>query len=314
MRADLPEDVVVFGDAVRHRLHALGGIRFALRAETDDACRREAGEALTEVGAWDVDPRSGADELLAAAQLCRMAGAVALPYPVVEQLLAIAGARLALIDPRAPWVDHGDLDNEWVGADLDGNAHRLSPGRRARSRLGPFVTPASLERLVPSVALDDVARHLVLGSWRVLGGLESALALAAAHVAVREQFGKPLAEFQAVRFAVADASVALRGLEQLAKYTVWRLGAAGERARWADAVALRLHADEVASAVLHGCHQMLGAIGFCDEHDLSVLDRHHQPLLRLPCSAEALADRLIPAVSDGAFESLFTSALETAVD
>ena len=55
---------------------------------------------------------------------------------------------------------------------------------------------------------------------------------------------------------------------------------------------------------------MLGAIGFCDEHDLSVLDRHLQPLLRLPASAEVLADRLVPAVSDGDFDALFTTAPE----
>jgi hypothetical protein len=48
-------------------------------------------------------------------------------------------------------------------------------------------------------------------------------------------------------------------------------------------------------------------VGFCDEHDVSVLDRHLQPLLRLPCSSEGLADRLVPAVSRGELESLFTS-------
>ena len=85
------------------------------------------------------------------------------------------------------------------------------------------------------------------------------------------------------------------------------LEAAGPDARYADALALRLHAAEVGRDVLRCCHQLLGAIGFCDEHDVSVLDRHLQPLLRLPCSAEALADRLVPTVSDGALESLFAA-------
>jgi hypothetical protein len=60
--------------------------------------------------------------------------------------------------------------------------------------------------------------------------------------------------------------------------------------------------------VLRCCHQLFGAIGFCDEHDVSVLDRHMQPLMRLPCSAESLADRLVPAVAAGELESLFVSA------
>jgi acyl-CoA dehydrogenase-like protein len=308
MHNELPPDVVAFGDAVRDRLNGLGGVRFALLAENDDARRQQAAVALSEVGAWDVDPRAGAEDLLAAAQLCRITGAVALPYPVVEQLLAVDGARLALVDPARPWIDHGDLPGEWVGVDVDGCTYRVLPGSRIRSRLGPFVTRATVEKSALSLSPDDVARHLVLGAWRLLGGLEAALELTSSHLVVREQFGKPLAKFQAVQFMVADAAVALAGLEELAKYTAWRLVTAGSLASRVDAVALRLHADDVGREVLHTCHQMLGAIGFCDEHDLSVLDRHLQPLLRLPASAEVLADRLVPAVADGDFDALFTPA------
>jgi hypothetical protein len=307
MHTDLPGDVVAFGDAVRARFAALGGVELALRAETEPGARVIAGGALAELGAWDIDPRTGADELLAAAELCRAAGAVVLPYPVVEQLLAIDGNRLALIDPIRPWIDHGDIDEQWLAADLDGNAWQVTAEPRRTAKLGPFVTRARLGEPVPAVAADDVSRHLVLGSWRVLGGLDAALSLASEHVKVRKQFGQTLAEFQAVRFAVADAVVAHRGLEELANYTAWRLGTAEPAARHADAIALRLHADDVAVQVLRSCHQLFGAIGFCDEHDVSVLDRHLQSLLRLPYSAEALADCLVPAVSAGELESLFTT-------
>jgi hypothetical protein len=234
-----------------------------------------------------------------------MTGAVVLPYPVVEQLLSVGGARLALIDPQRPWVDQGDLAGEWVGTDLDGRAHRLAPGQRRPSRLGPFAVRTAVQEPVAGVPADDVARHLLLGSWRLLGGLEAALELASAHVAVRKQFGKPLAEFQAVRFSAADAAVALRGLEELAKYTAWRIGTPGVDVGLVDAVALRLHAADVAREVLHCSHQLFGAIGFCDEHDVSVLDRHLQPLVRLPVTSDELAVRLEPAVADGSFESLF---------
>lgn len=307
MQIELPSDVVAFGDAVRSRLTALGGVRFALDAESDPDARSVAGAALAEVGAWDVDPRAGADELLAAAQLCRVAGAVVLPYPVVEQLLAVDAARLALVDVRRPWVDHGDLPGEWLASDLDGSTRRVRAEPIGRSLLAPFVTPVTLGEPGSRIPLDDVGRHLVLGAWRVLGGLEAALDLASAHVAVRKQFGQPLAEFQAVRFAVADATVAVRGLEELAKFTVWRLDTAATAARFADALALRVHACDVATTVMHACHQLLGAIGFCDEHDVSVIDRHLQSVLRLPMPAESLADRLSRDVSMGALEGLFTA-------
>jgi hypothetical protein len=299
-------DVAAFGAAARDRFTALGGVDLALRSEVDDGLRAHAAAALDELGAWDVDPRAGDDEMFAAAELCRAAGAVVLPYPLVEQLLSLDDRRLALVDPARPWADHGDLDGDWVAADLDGNAWTVQAASRRPSKLGPFVTRAELVDRTAAVSRDDVARHLVLGAWRVLGGLDAALALASAHVRVRKQFGQTLAEFQSVRFAVADAVVAHRGLDELAKFTTWRLGTASPAARHTDAVALRLHADEVAVRVLRCCHQLFGAIGFCDEHDVSVIDRHMQPLLRLPYSAEGLADKLVPAVSAGQLESLFT--------
>ena len=308
MHTESPSHVVAFGEVARARFDALGGVEFALRAEADVGERAVVGAALAELGAWDIDPRAGADDMLAAAELCRAAGAVVLPYPLVEQLLSIDGARLALVDPLRPSIDHGDIEGTWIAADLDGNARTAMPEPRRPARLGPFVTRARLDDAVDRVSPDIVARHLTLGCWRILGGLDNVLALAAAHVAARKQFGKTLSEFQAVRFAVADAVVAHRGLEQLAKFTTWRLDAATPSASSADALALRLHADEVAVEVLRCCHQLLGATGFCDEHDLSVLDRHMQPLLRLPYAAEALADRLVPAVAAGELESLFTVA------
>src|SRR4051794_40069381 len=168
MRTELPSDVVAFGAAARDRFKAMGGVDFALRAETDDDARRLAGEALTELGAWDIDPRAGGDDLLAAAQLCRVAGSVALPYPVVEQLLAVDGARLTLVDPQRPWVDHGDVDGGWLAADLDGRAWTIDTEPRRSSRLGPFVTRAHLGNPAAPVPSDDVARHLALGAWRIL--------------------------------------------------------------------------------------------------------------------------------------------------
>jgi hypothetical protein len=305
MRTELPEDLVAFEQAARGRFLSLGGVQLALRAERDAMVRDTVHAALTGLGAWDVDARG--DELLAAAVLCRAAGSVALPYPVVEQLLSVDGDRMALVDPAHPRIDHGDLPGGWLAVDLDGGTHDVETGARTSSRLGPFVVPAALLGLRGDVPADDVSRHLVLGAWRILGGLETALELASEHVTAREQFGRRLSEFQAVRFSIADAVVAVRGLTELAKFTVWRMETAVPAARAADALALRLHAVDVARDVLRACHQLLGALGFCDEHDVSVLDRHLQPLLRLPCASERLADRLVPAVSRGELESLFTS-------
>ncbi len=306
MKTELPQDISDFAAVAAKRLARLGGPPAALRAETDDTVRDAARAALCEVGAFDLDVRSAGDDALAAAVLCRAAGATALPYPVVEELLAIEGARLALVDPGAPRIDHGDLPGAWVAADLDGTRYRPQPAPRTPAKLGPFLVAASLGAPDGTVPTRDVNLHLVLGSWRILGAVEQSLRIVTGHVRARVQFGKPLADFQAVRFAVADAAVAVRGLHELAKFTVSRRDTTPSQVLSADALVLRLKASDTARQVLRASHQLLGALGFCDESDVSVLDRHTQPLIRLPLGAEALALRLIPDVPRGSFETLFS--------
>jgi hypothetical protein len=306
VKTELPQDISDFAAVAVKRLARLGGPPAALRAETDDAVRDAARTALNDVGAFELDVRSASEDLLAAAVLCQAAGANALPYPVVEELLAIDGARLTLINPQAPRIDHGDLPGDWIAADLDGTRYHPQPASRTNAKLGPFLVPATLSAPDGTVPAGDVNLHLVLGSWRILGALQQSLHIVTEHVRVRVQFGKPLADFQAVRFAVADAAVAVRGLHELAKYTACRPESLPQQVHSADALVLRYKAADTARQVLRTSHQLLGALGFCDESDVSVLDRHTQPLIRLPLSAEALALRLIPDVRDGHLETLFS--------
>ncbi|OBG29782.1 acyl-CoA dehydrogenase family protein [Mycobacterium sp. E3198] len=306
MKTELPQDISDFAAVAAKRLTRLGGPPAALRAESDDGIRHAARTALSDVGAFELDVRSANDDLLAAAVLCQAAGATALPYPVVEELLAIDGARLALVNPEAPRIDHGDLPGDWVAADLDGNRYPARAASRTNAKLGPFLVPATLSAPDGTVPAGDVNLHLVLGSWRILGALQQSLHIVTDHVRARVQFGKPLADFQAVRFAVADAAVGVRGLYELAKYTVCRPESLPVQVHSADALVLRYKAADTARQVLRTSHQLLGALGFCDESDVSVLDRHTQPLIRLPLGAEALALRLMPDARDGNLETLFS--------
>jgi len=306
MKTALPEDIAEFSAVATKRLGRFGGPQAALQAETDDRLRQDARTALSDLGAFDLDVRSSSEDLLAAAVLCQAVGATALPYPLVEELMAIDGARLALVNPEAPRVDHGDLAGDWVAADLDGTRYRVQPSSRTAAKLGPFLVPATLGPPDGTVPAADVDLHLTLGSWRIVGAVQQCLEITRQHVVARMQFGKPLAEFQAVRFTVADAAVAARGLHELAKYTISRIESVPAQVRSADALILRLKAGETARVVLRTAHQLLGALGFCDESDVSVLDRHTQPLIRLPVSTEVLAMRLLPGIRDGGFETLFS--------
>ena len=306
MKTALPEDIAEFSAVATKRLVRFGGPQAALQAETDDRLRADARTALSDLGAFDLEVRSSPEDLLAAAVLCQACGATALPYPLVEELMAIDGARLALVNPEAPRIDHGDLAGDWIAADLDGTRYQVQPSSRTAAKLGPFLVPATLSPPDGTVAAVDVDLHLTLGSWRIVGAVQQCLEITRQHVVARMQFGKPLADFQAVRFTVADAAVAARGLHELAKYTISRIESVPAQVRSADALILRLKAGETARLVLRTAHQLLGALGFCDESDVSVLDRHTQPLIRLPVSTEVLAMRLLPGIRDGGLETLFS--------
>jgi hypothetical protein len=319
MNPVLPEAALELGAVARRAFEGLGAVDIARRAEADPSVReRELAPALQSLGIGDIDPRRDEDALAAAAVLCEEAGRVALPFPVAGAPLRDADDHLpfALVPDGVARVDHGDAFPQWRVATVDGRTTVAdSTGAALGSRLGPFVTdltpsgPAADASTATAAAanpatVDDVARHLVLTAWQVLGTCDRAVELAVEHVNGRIQFGKPLAAFQAVQFQLADAAVAASGLRELALFTLWQL----ERAPGAalvDALALRTHALDVARPVLRTCQQLHGAAGVCDEYDISILCRHVQPVLRLPFGAERAAAELAAAVARSGFDGLF---------
>lgn len=302
----LPDEAVEFGAAATKAFAALGGVDVARRAEDDPTLRMsEVAPTLDALGVDDLDPRTDADALAAAAVLCEAAGRVALPYPLPAMLLAGEGRRpFAVVGEGRARVDHGDLAPEWRVATWSGAQwSAVASDRRLTTRLGPFVSDLRLADPLGE-ACDDAKLHLALTAWQVLGTVDRAVELAVEHVTGRVQFGKALSAFQAVQFQLADAAVAVAGLRELASFTLWRLDVARDAAL-GDVLALRLHALDVARAVLRTCQQLHGASGVCDEYDISVLVRHVQPALRLPSSAARTADALAEEVARGGFEGLF---------
>ncbi len=57
--------------------------------------------------------------------------------------------------------------------------------------------------------------------------------------------------------------------------------------------------------MLRSTQQLHGAPGVCDEYDISIIVRHLQPALRLPCGAESTAEHLAGAVAHHGFAGLF---------
>ncbi|MEO6204642.1 MAG: acyl-CoA dehydrogenase family protein, partial [Mycobacteriales bacterium] len=63
----------------------------------------------------------------------------------------------------------------------------------------------------------------VLQCAYAVGVAEKSLHLAAAHVSTREQFGKPLAAFQAITYQVADCWIDVEAMRLTMQQAVWRL-------------------------------------------------------------------------------------------
>jgi Acyl-CoA dehydrogenase, C-terminal domain len=113
----------------------------------------------------------------------------------------------------------------------------------------------------------DVSADDVHTRWRIALAAEAAGLLAAAlnavtvHTSDRNQFGRPLATFQALRHRLAEAQVRTNGVYWLAMKAAATLDAE-------DAALAALHAQETARAVIYDFHQFLGAMGMTLEHPL----------------------------------------------
>jgi 3-oxo-4-pregnene-20-carboxyl-CoA dehydrogenase alpha subunit len=91
------------------------------------------------------------------------------------------------------------------------------------------------------------------------GAVSAALDLTTSHVASRQQFGKPLAAFQAVAQQIADVYIAARTLHLATMSACWRLDAGRDAGRDVDVAAYWLAGQ--APAALRTCHHLHGGIG-----------------------------------------------------
>jgi 3-oxo-4-pregnene-20-carboxyl-CoA dehydrogenase alpha subunit len=91
------------------------------------------------------------------------------------------------------------------------------------------------------------------------GLLAGALELTRAHIERREQFGKPIATFQAAAMQIAEVYIASRTMHLAALSAAWRLHTGRDAASDVD-TAVTWFAQEVPQA-LRACHHLHGGIG-----------------------------------------------------
>ncbi len=140
----------------------------------------------------------------------------------------------------------------------------------------------------------DVAglyEHAAAGACAVAdGALAAALELTTAHVRCREQFGRPLATFQAVAQQIADVYSAARTLHLATVSACWRLDTGRDAGPDADVAAFWL--AEYAPPALRTCHHLHGGLGMDISYPLPRYSALITDLVRLIGGADYRLDRL----------------------
>ncbi|MGR3931558.1 acyl-CoA dehydrogenase family protein [Streptomyces sp. BRA346] len=192
-------------------------------------------------------------------------------YGQVDQVLDGHSAQLLLVAARAGGYTRGRTLVFAVTADAAGQA------RTRLTALDETRPQARIElRDVPAELLGedgpDVAGALAgLGgpaaavlAAEAVGAADAALTRTVDHVRTREQFGRPIGSFQAVKHRLADVYVAVQAARSAAYYAAW--AADGPEAPVAGPLALAA-ALEAQRAAAGEAVQLHGGIGITWEHD-----------------------------------------------
>ncbi|HEY7593057.1 MAG TPA: acyl-CoA dehydrogenase family protein [Actinophytocola sp.] len=294
-------------DATWKALGQAGLLSFALpeRLDGDGLGVAEVAVLLTEVGRAASAVPALATLALGVLPVVRCGSAAA-----QDDLLAevATGDRVLTAGLRGSVTFAGALSGRLVGVPHAARAYRiLVPADDSLYLVDPAAEGVALTRTPSSsgapeftVALDGVAaprlgergaaavlRRISLAGACALGDglLAGALALTAEHVRTREQFGKPLATFQAVAQQIADVYVAARTLH---------LASLAACSRLADddlEVAAYWLAAE-APAALQTCHHLHGGLGVDASYPLHRYYAAVKDLVRLVGGAEHRLGRL----------------------
>lgn len=255
--------------------------------------------AIHELG-WqeivDLDP--SASSLLFEAQGRALASSLLLDDIVLEHLGTVldAGPRRAFLYP-VELVDGEPARDRAVGqgivlGPLDGIDEVVVATRGERGVMLSAVPIAELADSSPATAFDRGSGWLAVeasieaggsalagNAWSVaiaagrraiaaeiVGICQQALDMAVAHTSARAQYGRPLASFQSVRHALAEAHAAIESLRVLMD-AAWSGNLSVDEASCA-AMVLKIRAGDVQAIVMRRTVQVLGAMGMTLESDM----------------------------------------------
>jgi alkylation response protein AidB-like acyl-CoA dehydrogenase len=189
------------------------------------------------------------------------------PYADVADFIVVAAKRdsdirLFVVDAKSPGVAIHSLKN----LDLTRRVSRVELKNASAKRLHGGGS-ALFARLIDVAAVALAADSL--------GGTERALEMAVDYSKVREQFGKPIGSFQAVKHMLADALVDVEGMRSTVYYAAW-CAAADDPERALAASMAKAWCSDASARVMGTGLQVHGGIGFTWEHDMHLYVKRAQ--------------------------------------
>jgi len=188
-------------------------------------------------------------------------------------LLVTTDAGVALVDPHGPGVSR-----------TDSGASAATPEASFRFAGAPALHV--LPDATPVVNRYAAAALVVSAA----GLLEGALDLTAGYIREREQFGRRLAEFQAVAQQIADVFVAARMLSLAADEVVRRIDAGDEIG--SDLAVAAFSVCERLLPALQTCHHLHGGMGVDETYPLHRYFAHAHDIVRALGGAETTVEEV----------------------
>ncbi len=198
-----------------------------------------------------------------------------LPRVVAGESLATVGLAAMAAVPAAAHSDLLLLERNGEVHALDSSAVPCTarPSLDGARRLAAVVWEPSAATLLASGAeaarcLAGVEARAAMGTGALLLGVADRLiAMASEYAMARQQFGKAIGSFQAVKHLLADALVQLEFARPAVYRAAWSLDRADPDAAMHASMAKALSSDAATNAA-RAALQVHGAIGYTWEHDL----------------------------------------------
>lgn len=139
-----------------------------------------------------------------------------------------------------------------------------------------------------------MASGAILAAAQAVGGAEHALEITAEYARNRRQFGKALAEFQAISHYLADARTNLDGARILVHQAAWAHSTGRDANRLAPMA--KLYACRVFRDITAMAQQVFGGVGFTVDYDIQLYFRRAKQLQLSWWDTATCEDRIANAV------------------